>query len=463
MQNSATTNVADLATSAAPAASPKEIANKPRRGRTQEASHQHISLVVVGHVDAGKSTLFGRLLYDLGDIDERSMQKLKRESQKIQKSSFAFAWAMDSSKEERERGVTMDCATNSFKSGNRIFTILDAPGHRDFVPNMIAGASQADFAIIVVDASRGAFESGFDAAGQTKEHAILIRALGIQRVIVAINKLDNIEWSQDRYKDIKIQMSTFLRQTGFDESTLSFVPCSGLTGENVATELKGSAKSWYSGRSLLQEMNTITNLASRDEKAAFRMIISDIQSSPNSSNVTITGRISSGELQKRDTVLCMPSKELATVRGLTLEEDVEMAFAGDNISLSLTNIDPMHLRSGDVLCHADDPVINVTSFTSQMVIFQMLRPLLTGSSIILHRGRADLPAVVKKLEVLSKKQPGEYRTVRHVTGGSLCLMTIELIRGIIPLEAFANNKDLGRIIVRREGDTIAAGVVVNLL
>lgn len=443
--------------------SQKAAANKPRRGRSSVPDRHHNSLVVIGHVDAGKSTLFGRLLYDLGNIDERSMQRLKRESEKMQKSSFAYAWAMDSSVEERERGVTIDIATNSFKSHQKAFTILDAPGHRDFVPNMIAGASQADFAVMVVDASRGAFESGFDAAGQTKEHAILTRSLGIQRVIIAINKLDNVEWSQERYKDIKIQLTTFLRHTGFEETSLSFIPCSGLTGENVVNSLRNPQGDWYHGRSLLQEMESITNTVARSETAPFRMIVSDVQSTPNSSNVTVTGRIATGELQKNDTILCMPSGESATIKGLHIEDEVESAFAGDTATLILADIDPIHLRTGDILCHSDDAVTNVNAFVCQMVTFQMLRPLLTGSSVVLHRGRADIPAVVKKLELPNKKQSGEYKAARHITSTTQCLVTFELIRGVIPMEPFAQNKDLGRIIVRREGDTIAAGVVTKLL
>lgn len=460
MQNAASSS---SAAGSDPRSMKKDIINNPRRGRSTADRSNQLCLAVVGHVDAGKSTLFGKLLYDLGDIDERTMQKLKRDSTKIQKSSFAFAWAMDSSTEERERGVTIDIATNNFKSNGKSFTILDAPGHRDFVPNMIAGASQADFAIMVVDASRDAFESGFDASGQTKEHAILLRALGIQRVIVAVNKLDNVEWSQDRFKDIRIQMTTFLNHIGFDSSALSFIPCSGLTGENVASPMRTADVDWYTGRSLLQEMETITDLSVKDAKAPFRMIIADVRSSPNSSNVTVQGRISSGELQKKDTVLCMPSGEIATVRQMTIEDETETSFAGDDLYLTLSDIDPMHLRRGDVLCHLDHPVVNAAAFTMQMVTFEMLRPLLTGSSIVLHRGRADVPAVVKSIEVPTKKQAGETRKVRHVTGGNSCLITVELIRGIIPLEPFSVTKDLGRIIVRREGDTIGAGVVMTLL
>ena len=438
-------------------------ANAARRGRPlSSVSRRNVSLVVVGHVDAGKSTLFGRLLYDLGNIDERTMQKLKKDSERMQKSSFAFAWAMDSSSEERERGVTIDFATNTFETDKTHFTILDAPGHKDFVPNMIAGASQADFAIIVIDASNGAFESGFDAAGQTKEHAILVRSLGIQNVVIAVNKLDNVAWSERRFSDIEVQMTTFLRHTGFDESQISFIPCSGLTGANVIESFKDDTASWYKGRSLLAEMESI-QVSSKDETGAFRLIIGDIQSTVNSSNVTVTGRVASGELQRDDTVLCMPSKESATVKGLDTDGNNEVAYAGDNVTLVLSNIEEIHLRVGDVLCHEASACSTVTRFKARMVTFQMLRPLLTGSSVTLHRGRADMPAIISKIEVADKSKTGQFKSARHASGNCQAIMTMELIRGIIPLETFSTSKDLGRVILRREGDTVAAGVVVELL
>ncbi|ORY81394.1 P-loop containing nucleoside triphosphate hydrolase protein [Protomyces lactucae-debilis] len=444
-------------------------ANRPRKGRPFTATKKHLSLVVVGHVDAGKSTLFGRLLYDLGHIDERSMQKLKKESEKIQKSSFAFAWAMDSSDEERQRGVTIDIATNSFETEASEFTILDAPGHKDFVPNMIAGASLADFAVLVIDASTGAFESGFDAAGQTKEHAILIRALGIQRVLVAVNKLDNIDWSRDRFNDIQVQLSTFMTQTGFEAVNLAFVPCSGLSGINVTKPGESGLGAWYKGKTLLQEMEAVPATV-RNDHGPFRLMLSDIQSSPNSSNIAVTGRICSGEVQKDDVVLCMPSKELAMVKSVLVGSSLqEAAFAGDTATLTLSQIDPMHLRTGDVLCHADMPLDNATKFKARVVTFQVLRPLLAGSSIIIHRGRSDVPGVIKSLEIVDKSADGagpakqeSLKKVRHVVGNTQAILEIELVRGVLPLEPFSANKDIGRVILRREGETVAAGVVMEI-
>src|ERR1700712_289766 len=174
----------------------------------------------------------GRLLYDLKVVDQRTIDRYKKEAEKMGKSSFALAWVLDQGSEERARGVTIDIATNKFETDKTAFTILDAPGHRDFIPNMIAGAAQADFAVLVIDASTGSFESGLK--GQTKEHALLVRSMGVQRIIIAVNKLDTVSWSEDRFTEIKTQISAFLTAAGFQEKNLSFVPCSGLQGDNIA-------------------------------------------------------------------------------------------------------------------------------------------------------------------------------------------------------------------------------------
>ncbi|KAJ1829847.1 hypothetical protein LPJ73_008402, partial [Coemansia sp. RSA 2703] len=202
-----------------------------------------LNLVVVGHVDAGKSTLMGHLLYALGQVNERTMRKFERDAEKIGKGSFAYAWVLDETDEERARGVTMDVATSSFATKNRRFTLLDSPGHKDFVPNMISGASRADVAVLVVDASTGEFESGFDGNGQTREHAILIRSLGVRQLVVAVNKLDCVGWSQGRYAEIVDRLLAFLTGCGYLKDEVRFVPVSGLKGTNLVRRIDDDANS----------------------------------------------------------------------------------------------------------------------------------------------------------------------------------------------------------------------------
>ncbi|KAH9045753.1 P-loop containing nucleoside triphosphate hydrolase protein [Lactarius pseudohatsudake] len=192
-----------------------------------------MSLVVIGHVDAGKSTLMGRLLYELGRVDEKIKVANERASGKIGKGSFSWAWQFDGTTEERERGITMDIAVQTLSTPHRNITILDAPGHRDFIPNMISGASQADCALLVIGASTGEFEAGFDRGGQTREHVVLVRSLGVTQIVVAVNKLDLVDWSKDRYEDICNQLKPFLVQSGFQASKTHFVPVGAMTGVNL--------------------------------------------------------------------------------------------------------------------------------------------------------------------------------------------------------------------------------------
>jgi elongation factor 1 alpha-like protein len=211
-----------------------------------------INLVVVGHVDAGKSTLMGHLLYLLGNVSKRVMHKNEVESQKVGKASFAYAWVLDETGEERTRGITMDVGQQEFETEHRRVMLLDAPGHRDFIPNMITGAAQADVSVLVVNAATGEFEAGFESGGQTREHAMLVRSLGVKQMAVAVNKMDTVDWSAERFADIVSKLKLFLKQAGFRELDVSYVPCSGLTAENlVKPSTVPELTSWYGGPTLL--------------------------------------------------------------------------------------------------------------------------------------------------------------------------------------------------------------------
>ena len=222
-----------------------------------------LNLVVVGHVDAGKSTLMGHLLFQMGFVDKKTMHRNKTDSEKMGKSSFAFAWVFDETEDERTRGVTVDIGHMRFETQSRIINLMDAPGHRDFVPNMINGATQADVAILVVNATKGEFESGFDSGGQTREHALLLRALGVGQVVVAVNKMDTVNWDEERFKEISTKLGLFLKTTGFKESDYSFIPCSGLLGQNLTTVPKDIPEllKWYKGVSLVDKIGWFYYLA----------------------------------------------------------------------------------------------------------------------------------------------------------------------------------------------------------
>jgi elongation factor 1 alpha-like protein len=401
-----------------------------------------------GHVDAGKSTLMGRLLADLKAVDQRTLEKYQREAEKIGKGSFALAWVLDQGTEERARGVTIDIATNKFETENTIFTIVDAPGHRDFVPNMIAGASQADFAVLVIDSGTGNFESGLK--GQTKEHALLARSMGVQRIIVAVNKMDAVGWSRDRFEEIEQQISSFLTTAGFQAKNIAFVPCSGFRGDNVTRRSDDPNASWYTGRTLVEELEATEPYSYALDKP-LRMTISDVFRGSVQNPLSISGRIDAGSLQVGDQILTMPSGETATIRSLEVDgEPSDWAVAGQNVVLNLANIDPIHLRSGDVICRPSAPIANITSFTAKVLAFDHLMP----SMVDIHRGRLHVPGRISRLIATLDKGSGSVikKKPKIVPPGSVARIVVEMDQAV-PLEAPT------RIVLRSGGDTVAAGLL----
>ncbi|KAI1416633.1 hypothetical protein F5Y13DRAFT_154404 [Hypoxylon sp. FL1857] len=410
-------------------------------------SKKSASFVVVGHVDAGKSTLMGRLLLDLNVVDQRTIQKYRKEAESIGKSSFALAWVLDQRSEERSRGVTIDIATNKFETETTSFTILDAPGHRDFIPNMIAGASQADFAILVVDATTGAFEAGLK--GQTREHALLIRSMGVSRVIVAVNKLDTVGWSQERFDEISQQVSGFLSATGFQLKNVSFVPVSGLHGDNIVKRSTDAAASWYDGKTLVEELESSEPMARALHKP-LRLTISEVYRSTQSP-VTVSGRIDAGSLQTGDALLVQPSGEKAYVKSLELDQEpVEWAVAGQNVVIHLSNIDPIHVRVGDIICDTKQPIACIDTFTVKVLAFDVLMPM----QVDVHRGRLhgagqilEIPALLDKTKgTVLKKKP------KIVKPASVARVVVKMATKV-PLEAGQ------RVVLRSGGETVAAGLL----
>lgn len=407
------------------------------------------SFVVVGHVDAGKSTMMGRLLLDLGVVDQRSVDKLRQEAEKIGKSSFALAWVLDQRTEERARGVTIDIATNRFETDTTAFTILDAPGHRDFIPNMIAGASQADFAILVIDASTGAFEAGLK--GQTREHSLLIRSMGVARIIVAVNKLDAINWSQERYDEIRDQVNGFLtaKTMGFQAKNIAFVPVSGLHGDNLVRKSSSPEASWYTGSTLVEELEK-SEPSARALAKPLRMTISEVFRTPQSP-VSISGRIDAGSLQMGDAVLVQPSGEKAYVKSLQVDEQpADWTVAGQNVVLHLSNIDPIHVRVGDIICDPSKPVQCADTFTLKALAFDFLMPM----QVDVHRGRFHTAGRIEEVSALLDKVNGTVTKKRPkiVKPASVARLVVKLTAKA-PLEAGQ------RVVLRSGGQTVAAGLL----
>ncbi|XP_017840601.1 HBS1-like protein [Drosophila busckii] len=430
--------------------------------RSSQKSHMH--MIVIGHVDAGKSTLMGHLLYDTGNVSQRVMHKHEQESKKLGKQSFMYAWVLDETGEERARGITMDVGQSRIETKSKIVTLLDAPGHKDFIPNMISGATQADVALLVVDATRGEFESGFELGGQTREHAILVRSLGVNQLGVVINKLDTVGWSNERFTEIVNKLKSFLKQAGFKESDVSFTPCSGLTGENLTKPAQEPAlKAWYGEGPHLLDIIDHFKVPERAIDRPLRLSVSDIYKGTGS-GFCISGRIETGALCLNDKVLVGASREQAQVKSLSMDELSQTSvFAGDQISVTLAGVDINNITVGCIICDPQMPIPVTTRFQCRIIVFNVKVPITMGYPVLLHHQSLIEPAVVCKLTASIHKSTGEVvkKKPRCLGNNSCALVELETSRPIC-IERYADFKELGRIMLRVSGVTIAAGMVTKI-
>ncbi|KIO21436.1 hypothetical protein M407DRAFT_15813 [Tulasnella calospora MUT 4182] len=457
-----------------------EEARKAAEWKTGDGK-KGLSLVIIGHVDAGKSTLMGRLTYELGQMEEKKRRENERESNKAGKGSFMWAWEMDALGEERDRGVTIDINQSTLNLPNTSLTILDAPGHRDFVPNMISGASQADAALLVVDATTGEFEAGFAGGGQSREHVLLVRSLGVGTIVVAVNKLDMVNYSQARYEEICSTLKPFLVQSGFSPSKTTFVPVAGMAGVNLVekdTEGSDGLRKWWKGQTLIDALDSLQP-PGRPIEAPLRFPISNVfkggGTSTMASGIGVSGRLASGVVQVGEKLRILPGDETAIVRTIEFEDNsVPWAAAGSNVTLYLSNVDPVNLNIGSVLCPPSDVVPLASSFIAQVIVFDIQVPITSGTSVELFHHSRDTPASVSKLLATLDRNTGNVikANPRVLTKNTSAKIQLTLRGGTlsapsskatsIPIETFASNKEMGRILLRRGGETIAAGIVLEL-
>ncbi len=356
-----------------------------------------INLIVIGHVDAGKSTLMGHVLYQLGQVSNKQMHKYKQESQKIGKSSFAYAWVLDETEEERNRGVTIDIAQTKFETEKKIINLLDAPGHKDFIPNMITGAGQADSGILVINSVKGEFETGFEQGGQTREHSLLVKSLGVSQLVIAVNKMDMCDWSKERFDEICKKLGSFLiKQVGFKEADITFVPCSGLSGENLTKPATAAnLVAWYNDESLaadtgrtltiraltlLEAINSLKTVEKPIEKA-LRFCVSDVFKGAQSSAISLAGKMEAGSVKVGDRICIVPSNETGVVKSISLTDEVPLTqcFAGDSVILNVNNIDPQNVYIGNVVCDLSSPPMPVSDrIRAKIVLFNLDMPLIKG-------------------------------------------------------------------------------------
>eukprot|EP00039_Didymoeca_costata_P014241 m.228172 g.228172 ORF g.228172 m.228172 type:complete len:588 (-) comp15976_c1_seq14:1401-3164(-) len=429
--------------------------------KEQSGMKNKIHVVVVGHVDAGKSTLMGHVLYLKGDVSKRDMHKFETESAKLGKASFKFAWVLDSGSEERARGVTMDIAQSKFETDSKDVVLLDAPGHRDFVPNMILGASQADIAILVISAASKEFESGFN-GGLTQEHTILVRSLGAKEIIVVINKMDQCEWKQERYEHITQKMKDFLKKVGFAKKKIHFLPVSGLNGDNLIETSKLEAAKWYNGPPLIEILDKLEGSPPVDFDIPLRLAVSDIVQ--NGGVYSVSGKLLSGCVQTGEVLLALPAKVTTVVKGLQVSgETRRWAVCGDSVELSLGGLDEGNLSTGSVLCPEDSPAPSTKRFKAQIVVFDLDVPITRKFPVMMHVHQLSRPATIYKLDSTVDRATGEVlqKKPRLLSKGDTALVEITL-DDPVSLEEFANNKALGRFMLRYGGKTVAAGVVKEI-
>ncbi|XP_060095781.1 HBS1-like protein isoform X1 [Heteronotia binoei] len=429
----------------------------------RQGGKQLLNLVVIGHVDAGKSTLMGHLLYLLGNINKRTMHKYEQESKKAGKASFAYAWVLDETGEERERGVTMDVGMTKFETQTKVITLMDAPGHKDFIPNMITGAAQADVAVLVVDASRGEFEAGFETGGQTREHGLLVRSLGVTQLAVAVNKMDQVNWKHERFLEIVVKLGQFLKQAGFKESDVAYIPTSGLGGENLVTRSQsGELTKWYEGRCLLEQIDSFKP-PQRSVDKPFRLCVSDVFKDQGT-GFCVTGKIEAGYVQIGDRLLAMPPNETCTVKGIALhDEPVDWAAAGDHVSLTLTGMDIIKIKVGCIFCCPKEPIKVCTRFRARLLIFNIEIPITKGFPVLLYYQTVSEPATIRRLLSVLHKNTGEVtkKNPKCLAKGQNALIELQTQRPVA-LELYKDFKELGRFMLRYSGSTIAAGVVTEI-
>ncbi len=427
-----------------------------------KSAKPHLNLVIMGHVDHGKSTTTGNLLYQAGAIDERTIKAFEEEAAKLGKGTFKYAWVLDNLKEERERGVTIDLRFLKFETNKFYFTIIDAPGHRDFVKNMITGASQADAAVLFVSAKKGEFEAGIGPGGQTREHAFLAFTLGVRQVVVAVNKMDDmtVNWSKERYEEIKNEVTRMLKMVGFKVDKVNFVPTSGWTGDNLIK--KSEKMPWYTGPTLIEALDLL-ELPPKPTNKPLRIPIQDVYSITGIGTVPV-GRVETGVLKEGTSLVFMPSNKTAEVKSMEMHHTrIPVAEPGDNIGMNVRGIAKTEIHRGDVAGPVDNPPTVATEFIGQIIVIYHPTAIAAGYTPVLHYHTGQIAC--RFTELLKKLDPRTGQVVEEkpsfLKTGDAAWVRLEPLRPIA-IENYKDFPELGRFAVRDMGTTVAAGVVKEI-
>lgn len=424
----------------------------------------HVSIIFMGHVDAGKSTMGGNILYLTGAVDKRTVEKYEREAKDAGRQGWYLSWIMDTNKEERSDGKTIEVGKSYFETDKRRYTILDAPGHKLYVSEMIGGASQADVGILVISARKGEYEAGFERGGQSREHAILAKTQGVNKLIVVINKMDDptVGWSEERYNECISKLSLFLRGVGYQKEDVVFMPVSGYTGEGLKERIPSSHCPWYKGPSLLEYLDGMP-LVQRKINDPFMLPISGKM---KDLGTVVEGKIESGHIKKGQNLLMMPNRvsvEILTIYNET-EAEADNAYCGEQVRLRLKNVEEEDVSTGYVLTSTLHPVHTVTKFEAQVAIVELKSILSSGFSCVMHVHTAI--EEVNFVQLLHKLEKGTNRKSKKAPAfakqGMKIIAVLETTEPVC-LETYEDYPQLGRFTLRDQGQTIAIGKVTKLL
>ncbi|EKX54593.1 translation elongation factor 1-alpha [Guillardia theta CCMP2712] len=424
----------------------------------------HCSIVVIGHVDSGKSTTTGHLLYKCGGIDKRVIEKFEKEANEMGKGSFKYAWVLDKLKAERERGITIDIALWKFETEKFSFTIIDAPGHRDFIKNMITGTSQADVGILMIASPPGEFEAGISTNGQTKEHALLAFTLGVKQLIVGLNKQDDkqVNWSKDRYDEICKEMNSYLKKIGYNPDKIPKIPLSGWTGENLIEEVPADhpLKKWYSGPTLLQALDSIEP-PKRPTDKPLRLPLQDVYKIGGIGTVPV-GRVETGILKPGMSVTFAPAGVTTECKSVEMHhEQLQQAVPGDNVGFNVKGLSVKDIKRGYVCGDTkNDPPLGCETFKAQVIILNHPGEIHAGYTPVMDCHTAHIAVKFAQLEAKIDRRSGKKveDEPKMIKNGDAAMVIMQPSKPMC-VETFTEYPPLGRFAVRDMRQTVAVGVI----
>lgn len=439
----------------------KKLGSSPESSRSKK---EHVNIVIIGHVDAGKSTIGGQIMALTGMVDKRTLEKYEREAKERSRESWYLSWALDTNSEEREKGKTVEVGRAYFETDQKHFTILDAPGHKSFVPNMIGGTAQADLAVLVISARKGEFETGFDRGGQTREHAMLAKTAGVKHLVVLINKMDDptVLWSEIRYNECKDKILPYLKKLGFNPAKdLSFMPCSGQMGQNLKEPVGKTICPWWDGPSFIPFIDALPSLNRKMDGPFLMPVVEKFKDM----GTVVMGKVEAGTAKKGQGLLLMPNRTPVIVDQLwSDDEEVSAVGPGENIKVKLKGIEEDDVSPGFVLCDPNSPARTARIFDAQIVILEHKSIICAGYSAVMHIHCVAEEVNVKALICLIDKKTGDKSKTRprFVKQDQIAIMRLEAA-GVICLDQFKLFPQMGRFTLRDEGKTIAIGKVLKIV